>query len=574
MRLIFKYLRPYFLLSLLAPLCVMAEVWAEVSQPDLMALIVDSGIIAGDDEIIIPTSLRMLCLMLIGVVGGLVSIRVAAKVSYGMGADLRADLYAHVMRLSFSDVDRLEVSSLITRMTDDVARVQQVVQASMRLLFRAPMLFFGAFVMALLINVDVSVLIIAVMFVSFSLILWLMRLAFPRFLKTQATRDTLMGRVREVLVGMRVVKAYNNEALEFQRFEAANEGLADSSIAASRVMSWLMPVVSFAINAAIVLVLYFGAIKVDEGQMGVGGIMATISYLAQIQVALMMASRVIESVTQARASVSRISEILTTPTEDERDAMSPNGVGRLPFTNGDVVFRNVSFSYPVSSSFSLSDVSFSIPHGQTLAIMGETGSGKSTIVNLLARFYDPTRGSILIGGADVQRVDRSSFRERVAVVSQSPTIFSGTIRDNLLMARPDASEADVRQALANASLTEFVASLPEGLDTCVEQGGRNLSGGQRQRLCVARALLARPAILVLDNGLSALDAATERVVRTSLASLVCTKVIVTQRVSVAMGADQIVVMTNGRVEAQGSHSELLERSVSYRHFFASQSFQS
>ncbi|MBQ2321332.1 MAG: ABC transporter ATP-binding protein [Bacteroidales bacterium] len=574
MRLIFRYIRPFLALALLAPLCVLAEVVAEVCQPDLMARIVDDGIIGRNAEILFPTSLKMLSLMLIGFGGGLVSIYAAAKVSYGMGANLRADLYAHVMRLSFADVDRLEAASLITRMTDDVTRVQQVVQASMRLLFRAPFLFFGAIVMVLSINTKVSVVIVSVMFISFSLILWLMRLAFPRLMSVQRGRDALTASVREILVGIRVVKAYTNEPMELSRFDSANECLAHKAVWASRVSSWLMPVVTFAINMAVVLVLYFGAIEVGREQMGVGGIMATISYLAQIQMSLMMASRVIESVTQARASLSRIGEILSAPTEEERDSLSPAGVGRAPFTDGDVVFRNVSFAYPVGSSFRLTNVSFSIAQGRTLAIMGETGSGKSTIVSLLARFYDPLEGQVLIGGVDLKAIARSSFRSRVAVVSQSPSLFSGTFRHNLAMANPSASTDDMRQALAAAALADFVDSLPEGLDSHVEQGGRNLSGGQRQRLCVARALVARPALLVLDDSLSALDAATERRVRAALASLPCTKVIVTQRVSVAMTADKILLLANGRVEDQGHHSELLERSLSYRQIFASQSFQS
>lgn len=572
MRLILKYIRPYIVLALLAPLSILAEVWAELAQPDLMASIVDQGILGGDADIIMPTCAKMLAIMLLGVAGGVFSIYAAGRVSYSMGADLRADVYARVSRLAFADIDRLEVSSLITRMGDDVTRVQQVVQSSMRLLFRAPLLFFGAVVMALLIDVRVSVIIVSVMLASFFFMLSLMRWAFPRFVALQSRRDGLAAVLREVLVGVRVAKAYTNEQLELNRFEVENRGLTLQSIAVGRAMSWLMPVITFALNAAVVLVIYFGAAEVGTGAMGVGGIMAAISYLAQIQIAIMMASHVIISVTQARASIARIAEILATPTESERDAQSSYGMPSKPFSHGTLHFRNVSFSYPAdSSAFLLSHVSFSLPEGATMAIMGETGSGKSTIVNLIARFYDPTQGSISIGDADLRSIVRDELHAHVAVVRQSPTLFAGTIRQNLLMARPDASDDDIRQALADASLADFVDSLPHGLDSRVEQGGRNLSGGQRQRLCIARAIVSRPDILVLDDSLSALDATTEARVRASLARQHCTKVIVTQRVSTAMRASIILMLNAGHVEALGSHADLLASCSTYRDIFDAQS---
>lgn len=571
MRLILKYIRPYIVLALLAPLSILAEVWAELAQPDLMASIVDHGILGGDADIIMPTCLKMLVVMLLGVMGGIFSIYAAGRVSYSMGADLRADLYARVSRLAFSDIDSLEVSSLITRMGDDVTRVQQVVQSSMRLLFRAPLLFFGAVVMALLIDVRVSVIIVSVMLASFFFMLSLMRWAFPRFVALQSRRDGLASVLREVLVGVRVAKAYTNESLELERFEVENRGLALQSIAVGRTMSWLMPVITFALNAAVVLVIYFGAAEVGSGAMGVGGIMAAISYLAQIQIAIMMASHVIISITQARASIARIAEILATPTEAERDALSSYGAPSKPFSPGVLQFRDVSFSYPAnSSSFTLSHVSFSIPEGGTMAIMGETGAGKSTIVNLIARFYDPTQGSISIAGDDLRSIVRDELHAHVAVVRQSPALFAGTIRQNLLLARPDATDADLRQALADASLSDFVNSLPEGLDSRVEQGGRNLSGGQRQRLCIARAIVSRPDILVLDDSLSALDATTEAHVRAALARLGCTKVFVTQRISTAMRASLILMLNAGRVDALGSHAELLASCPTYRDIFDAQ----
>ncbi len=568
MRLILKYIRPYIFLALLSPLCILVEVWAELAQPDLMAHIVDDGILGNQSDVIMPTCIKMLAVMLFGVAGGMLSIYTAGRVSYSLGADLRADVFARVSRLAFADIDRLEVSSLITRMGDDVTRVQQVVQSSMRLLFRAPLMFFGAVVMALLIDVRISVIIVVVMLGSFFFMLSIMRCAFPQFVALQGRRDSLTGVLREVLVGMRVVKAYTNEELEKSRFANENNGLALQAIAVSRTMSWLMPVITFALNVAIVLVIYFGASEVGSGAMGVGGIMAAISYLAQIQMAIMMASHVITSVTQARASINRIAEILSTPTEAERDSLSPCAP-TCPFSQGDIFFNDVTFSYK-ASAFSLSHITFRLPVGHTLAIMGETGSGKSTILNLLARFYDPTSGKISINGIDIRTIVRDGLHVHLAVVRQSPTLFSGTIRQNLLMARPDATDADILQALTDASLADFVFSLPDGLNTHVEQGGRNLSGGQRQRLCIARALISHPDILLLDDSLSALDANTEAHVRTALTRLPCTKVIVTQRVSVAMRADIILMLSAGRVEALGAHDALLASCQTYRDIFTAQ----
>lgn len=568
MRLILKYIRPYIFLALLSPLCILVEVWAELAQPDLMAHIVDDGILGSQSDVIMPTCIKMLAVMLFGVAGGMLSIYTAGRVSYSLGADLRSDVYARVSRLAFADIDRLEVSSLITRMGDDVTRVQQVVQSSMRLLFRAPLMFFGAVVMALLIDVRISVIIVAVMLGSFFFMLSIMRWAFPQFVALQSRRDSLNGVLREVLVGMRVVKAYTNEELEMSRFASENNGLTLQSIAVSRTMSWLMPVISFALNVAIVLVIYFGASEVGSGAMGVGGIMAAISYLAQIQMAIMMASHVITSVTQARASINRIAEILSTPTEAERDTLSPCAPVR-PFSQGDILFDDVSFSYD-TSAFSLSHITFRLPVGHTLAIMGETGSGKSTILNLLARFYDPTSGNISINGIDLRTIVRDDLHVHLAIVRQSPTLFYGTIRQNLLMACPDATDADMLHALTDASLADFVSSLPDGLNTRMEQGGRNLSGGQRQRLCIARALISHPDILLLDDSLSALDANTEAHVRAALARLSCTKVIVTQRVSAAMRADLILMLSAGRVEAIGSHDALLASCQTYRDIFTAQ----
>ncbi len=563
MRLIVKYIRPYALLAIAAPLCVLLEVWAELAQPELMARIVDRGILGGEANVIMPTCLKMVAIMLLGAAGGLFSIRAAGRVAYGLGAKMRADAYDRLTRLPLAEVDRLGVPSLLTRVTDDVARVQQAVQASMRLLFRAPLLFIGSVAMSLFISVDVSIVIVSIMVASFTFVVVSLRCAYPLFMRLQGRRDDVTRTVRETVAGVRVAKAYRGEPLERARFSRANDGLTRQSLAVSGLMSGLMPVVSFALNAGVALIIYLGAGGFGRSALNVGGVMAAISYLAQIQVAVMMASRVMVIVTQAKASLGRVSEVLEARVEAE--------AGGLPFVNGDVVFSHVSFSYSSQASrLQLQDVSFSVPQGGTLVIMGETGAGKSTIVNILAGLYAPTGGCVSVGGTPVSAIGRADLRRHVAVAMQDALLFAGTVRQNIVMGVPAASDADVWEALRLSGAEEFVRSLPGALQYQVEQGGRNLSGGQRQRLSLARALAPRPDVLIIDDSLNALDAATELRIRRHLVSMPCTKVIVSQRVSIASLADQIIMLEAGKVVARGSHDHLMKTCAAYREVFQSQ----
>lgn len=572
MSLIWRYCRPHLWLACLAPLCVAIEVWAELEQPRLMSVIVDEGILGGDATLIVPTGVRMLLYVLLGVGGGILSIYAAGRLAYRFGADLRRDLYRRATHFAFADVDRLEAPSIITRLTDDVSRIQQLVQASMRLLFRAPFLFVGAVAMALMINVDISLLLVGLMLVSFVFVLWFMRRTLPMFLAQQARRDSFTAALQETLVAIRVVKAYTNEDLERARFARANDALTDSTVGVGRYMASMMPVVSFTLNAGVIAVVWMGAGQVSQGHMLVGGIMATINYLAQIQMSLMMASRVIMSITQAEASVTRLEELLTTPTEEERDASS----GRVPsreWPGGDLSLREVAFRYTRQGARQLHGVTLTVAAGSTVAIMGETGSGKTTLVQLLARFYDPLEGSVSVGGVDLRDLDRATLREHVALVPQHALLFAGSVADNLREGRPDASDEELWQALETADMAEHLRSLPDGLRHRVEQGGANLSGGQRQRLCLARALLRKPDVLILDDSFSALDMATESRIRLALNRLHCTLVIVAQRIATIRGADQIIVLDRGSVEAAGDHDALMRRSQTYRETFLAQQAQ-
>ncbi len=557
-------------LALLAPISVLIETWAELAQPDLMASIVDRGILGSEQDIIVPTGIKMVAIMLFGVVAGLFSIYAAGKVSYRLGADLRSDIYSRVSRMSFSDIDRLEVPSLITRLGDDVNRIQGVVQQAMRLLFRAPLMFIGSVVMALMINVDISVIIIGVMVISFGLVLNIMRRTVKMFADLQTRRDKFTSVVQEILTGVRVTKAYTNEDLERERFGVANDALSDQAILVGKTMAWMMPIVSFALNAGTILIIYFGAGQVAIGGMKVGGIMAAINYMAQIQIALMMAQHVIMSITQAKASLSRIKEVLATPTEDERDEVAMGGKPLKRFANGDIEFHNVSFAYTAGGPNQLEDISIKIGRGKTLAIMGETGSGKTTLINLIARFYEPTQGTVTVNGIDLREIERADLQTHVGVVLQTSLLFSGTLRENLRMGRTAATDDEIMEAAETADIADYIRSQAEGLDAKVEQGGKNLSGGQKQRMCIARALIMRPDILVLDDSLSALDTVTESRIRKKLTMTDATKVIVSQRISSICQADNIVVLRSGRVIAQGTHDELLKTCDTYRETYLAQ----
>lgn len=583
MNLIWKYVRPQWALACLAPLFVLLEVWAELAQPDLMSHIVDEGILGGHADMIGPTGLKMFIIMLVGVVGGLLSIVAAGRVSFCMSERLRADVYQRVSSLAFADVDRLETASLITRLGSDVSRIQQVVQASMRLLFRAPFLFVGAVVMALMINVHVSIIIISLMVACFFFVLKVMRRTFPLFMALQQRRDRLTAVVQEMLSGVRVTKAYTNEWLEDQKFSSANDELTADSIRVGKFMACMMPVVSFALNAGTVLVIYFGAREVVVGGMNVGGIMAAINYLAQIQIAVMMAQHVIMNITQAQASIQRINEVLLTPSQEEQDALQ-QFVSR-PFANGDISISNVSFAYGATANpnanspshdtsaqpqLTLSNITCHVRQGETLAILGQTGSGKTTLASLLARFYDVASGSITIGSVDIRDIDRADLQRHVVMVLQTPLLFSGTLRSNLTMGRPSATDSEIMSAAHAVGIDDFINSQPLGLDHVVEQAGRNLSGGQRQRLCIARALIMNPDVLILDDCLCALDNITERFVREQLMLIPCTKVIVSQRITSVMHANNILMLHQGQVLAQGTHAQLMNSCPEYRETYIAQ----
>lgn len=564
-RIILQFLKKHLTLTLMAPLCVIIEVTAELVQPKIMSEIVNRGVIGGESDIITALGLKMLIITLVGVCAGVFSIYAAGQVSYAFGADMRTKMFTRIQKFSFSNIDRLQTGSLITRITSDVTQVQNVIQASMRLLFRAPFMFIGAIVMVFMLDLKMAYILIIILPILLFTIIYILKKTFPLFTIVQQKMDKFNTVVQELLSGIRVVKAYVREQGERERFEASNEDYIASSLKVSKLVIIMMPAMSFIMNLGVVGVLWFGEYEVADGRLNVGDIMACTNYMTQILMSLMMAQRVIMSITQAEASMVRINEVLETECELDLQATGVN----VP-EEGDLEFNNVSFRYEGSNKDQLSNISFNIKKGETLAILGSTGSGKSTLVNLIPRFYDVTEGSIKIGGKDIREIDRKSLQNSVGIVMQNTVLFSGSIADNMRMGKEDATEEEMIDALKKADIADFVLSLPDGLNHKIEQDATNISGGQRQRISIARTLISEPDILILDDSLSAVDLITESKIRKALNKLKMTKIIIAQRISSIKDANKILMIEDGKMLCYGSHDELYKTSAEYKEVYDSQ----
>lgn len=564
-RIILQFLKKHLTLTLLATLCVIIEVTAELVQPKIMSEIVNRGVIGGETDIITALGLKMLIITLVGVCAGVFSIYAAGQVSYAFGADMRTKMFSRIQKFSFSNIDRLQTGSLITRITSDVTQVQNVIQASMRLLFRAPFMFIGAIVMVFMLDLKMAYILIIILPILLFTIIYILKKTFPLFTIVQQKMDKFNTVVQELLSGIRVVKAYVREQGERERFEASNEDYIASSLKVSKLIIIMMPAMSFIMNLGVVGVLWLGEYEVADGRLNVGDIMACTNYMTQILMSLMMAQRVIMSITQAEASMVRINEVLETECELDLQATGVN----VP-EEGDLEFNNVSFRYEGSNKDQLSNISFNIKKGETLAILGSTGSGKSTLVNLIPRFYDVTEGSIKIGGKDIREIDRKSLQDSVGIVMQNTVLFSGSIADNMRMGKEDATEEEMIDALKKADIADFVLSLPDGLNHKIEQDATNISGGQRQRISIARTLISEPDILILDDSLSAVDLITESKIRKALNKLKMTKIIIAQRISSIKDANKILMIEDGKMLCYGSHDELYKTSAEYKEVYDSQ----
>jgi ATP-binding cassette, subfamily B, multidrug efflux pump len=566
-RKVFSYLKPYRLHITIALFLMLVELMVELVQPLLMAKIIDEGILNRDLSSVLTWGGIMLLISLIAFISGIVNSFYAAHTSQSFGHEVRNQLFMKVQSFSFAQLSRFPASSLITRMTNDVTQIQNTVFMSLRIMLRAPLLVLGGVIMALTVNAKLALIFVVLIPFLIIFLVWAMKKAGLLFKSVQGKLDQVNGVMRENLTGMRVIKAFYRGKHEEKRFKASNEDLMKKTISALRLIEFAMPALMVIMNLSIVAVLWFGNIDVHQGDIKVGEVVAVIQYGTRVTAALGILSMIVMIFSRAKASTERISEILTVE-YDQIENSQPNALSKN--LDGKVEFQSVTFSYPQTSRPVLEDVSFTAQPGETVAIMGATGSGKSSLVQLILRMYDPDKGSILIDHNHIHEYDIDNLRKQIGFVPQEGFLFTGTIKENLSWGKEDITNEEMLEATRDAQIHETVMKLPEQYLTRIGQKGVNLSGGQKQRLSIARALVREPKILILDDSTSALDLKTEAQLLTALKKYTCTTFIITQKVSTAKNADQILLMDEGRLLAKGTHKELLQESVLYKQIYQSQ----
>ena len=567
MKKLFKYLKPYMLPTLLAPLFMLLEVAMDLMQPALMSRVIDVGVANADKAYIVRTCILMFVCALLGVTGGLGNMYFSTRAGYGFARDLRSDLYRRIQSFSFSDIDRFKTGSLVTRTTNDVTQIQNAFTNCIRMLVRAPFLCIGGVVMVLVLNAKLSLVVLAAIPFLTAMIVFLLKRGRPLFTSMQEKLDRVNTVMQENLSGIRVVKAFARADHEKAKFKVANDDLCDSTMRAMMMMSMAFPLINLIMNATMILMYAFGGSMVFHGELTPGEIMAFSNYIMQILMSLTMSSFMLMFLSRAGVSIRRVLEVLNTQSDivDGPDADAA-------VTRGEVAFDHVSFAYPGQSGNVLSDITFTARAGETVAILGSTGSGKSTLISLIPRLYDVSAGSVKIDGRDVRAYHLNTLRGAIGVALQESVLFTGTIEENLRWGDENASPEEIRHAAAIAQADPFVEKLAEGYQTELGQRGVNLSGGQKQRLCIARALAKHPRILILDDSTSAVDLATEAGIQKGLRGAFgdMTVFIIAQRISSVMDADRILVMENGRVIDSGKHEELKKRCEVYREIVVSQ----
>jgi len=568
MKLLRRYLRPYRWLLTGVVVFQLAQSIASLYLPTLNADIIDDGVAKGDTGFIISTGAVMLGITLVQIGCAIAAVYFGARAAMAFGRDVRAGVFRRVADFSEQEVSRFGAPSLITRSTNDVQQVQMFVLMSCTILVSAPILAIGGVIMALREDLMLSwIMVVAVPVLLLAVGLIISRMV-PLFQSMQRRIDGVNRVLREQLTGIRVIRAFVREGVESERFDEANDALTDTALRAGRLFALVFPVVMLVLNVSSVAVLWFGAFRVEDGSMQIGSLTAFLSYLIQILMAVMMSTMIAILLPRAAVSAARIGEVLgTSPSVADPDR--PVTTLTAP---GAVEFRNVDFAYPGAEEPVLLDVSFTALPGQVTAIIGATGSGKTTIVNLVARLFDATGGSVRVGGVDVRELDPEVLNAQLALVPQKPYLFAGTVGSTLRYGDPDATDEELWNTLETAQSRDFVAAMPGQLDAPVAQGGTNVSGGQRQRLSIARALAKHPPIYLFDDSFSALDTATDARLRSALSRTVsdATMIVVAQRVATIVGADKILVIEDGRITAQGAHEELLETSDTYAEIVESQ----
>ena len=565
-----RFLKGYKKEVIIGPLCKLFEAILELFVPLVMANIIDVGINElHDTGYVLRMGGVLILLAATGLTSALFCQYFASKASQGAGTEIRRALFRHINSLSHAELDRLGTPSLITRITNDTNQVQQNIAMCIRLLTRAPFIIIGSLIMAMSINLRMSLIFFgAALLIALTLYIVMSR-SVPLYAAVQKKLDKIGLISRENLSGNRVIRAFSKQNTEKARVDAATEDLTRTSVRVSKLSALLSPITYLVTNCAIIAIVWFGAVNVNAGGMKTGDIVALVSYMTQILLAMVVVANLVILMTKAGASAKRINEVFETKpsvAEINHDYISEKE------NTPKIEFRNVRFNYSSDGDDELSGISFTVKNGQTVGIIGGTGSGKSTLISLIPRFYDTSDGAVLVDGNDVRDYPFEQLRKKFGIVPQQSVLFSGTIRDNMKWQNPDASDEEINRALQIAQAAEFVDKLPNGLDSRVEQGGKNFSGGQRQRLCIARAIVSQPEILILDDSFSALDFATDAALRKGLAENAkgATVLIVTQRCSTIKNADLILVLSDGRLAGQGRHEELFERCEVYRDICLSQ----
>ena len=567
-----KYITPYLSAFVIGPLMMLTEVAGEVMLPKFMSMIINNGVASRNVAYIGKMGTLMVLTVLFMAVGGILGAYFSAKASISFTSDMRNDLFRKVQQFSFENIDDYSTGSLVTRLTNDVQQVQNVLMMGLRMALRAPGMFLGALIMAFMMNRQLAVIILIVIPLLLAAIILILKTAFPRFGEMQRRLDRLNSGIQESLTNVRVVKSFVREDHEIEKFSKLNDDLKESSLRALRIVIATMPVMMFAMNVTTLAVVWYGGNIIIAGKMPVGDLTAFTTYIVQILMSLMMLSMVFLQSSRASASMKRINEIFDTEI-NLNDDNAENKDKKV--TEGRVEFKNVSFGYSGENGrkdLVLEGISFTAEPGQTIGIIGSTGSGKTSLVQLIPRLYDVTGGEVLVDGVNVKEYSLKHLREGVGMVLQKNVLFSGTIEENLRWGNEDAPMEDVIRFSESAQADPFVKTFKNGYDTEMGQGGVNVSGGQKQRLCIARALLKRPKILILDDSTSAVDTATEAKIRESLYHDLkdTTKIIIAQRISSVQEADQILVLEDGKIIGHGTHEELLKTCEAYSEIYTTQ----
>ncbi|MDQ0899297.1 ABC transporter ATP-binding protein [Paenibacillus sp. V4I7] len=569
MRFFKKYRKKYWKLFSFAVVFLMLEAMCDLMLPTIMAKIVDVGVAGNQMDYVVRMGGLMLLITTVGAVSASGRNILSSRVSQQFGAELRADLFSKIQFLSFENLDKFDKASLVTRLTNDVIQVQNFVNGLMRVFMKAPLLCIGSLIMAIRLNPNLAVILAVIVPIVCLLIILNMKVGYPLFLNMQKAMDRVNSIMREYLSGVRVVKAFNQFDYEVEKFGKANKEYQERSMNAMRAMAVFGPTITLTVNFGIIAVIWLGGIRVNNGQMQVGHIIAFTNYMTQILFSLMTISMVFNMFVRARASTGRIGEVLAL----ENAMKWPEGHGKNTQIAGKVEFKDVHFSYVGQSDGAvIKDITLTINPGETIGIIGSTGSGKSTLISLIPRFYDAVSGTVKVNGEDVKQFNPSNLREKIAIVPQKTVLFSGTVRDNIGWGKEDATMEQIEQAAKMADAHEFISSFPDGYQTKLGQDGVNVSGGQKQRICIARALIRQPDILILDDCTSAVDVVTEANIKGAIKkyakNLTC--ILIAQRITSVMDADRIVVMDQGYIVATGQHDVLMETCTVYQEIFQSQ----